>query len=113
MEEQTMITIAYIIVGILQMLVGVPLIFEKIKPNSLYGFRLPKTMSNEEIWYKANKYVGRDFVVAGGIVMISSLIFLIFKSSFSLVETAFIGASILVISVVAILVRGLLYLKKL
>jgi uncharacterized membrane protein len=113
MEEQLMITIAYIVVGILQIIIGIPLIFEKIKPNPLYGFRLGKNMPNEYIWYKTNKYVGRDFVLAGFIIIVLSLIFLIYKSNFSLVETAFIGATILITSVVIILIRGLLHFKKL
>jgi len=44
----------------------------KIKPNWLYGFRLPKTLSDEDICYKTNKYVGRDFIFAGILVIFGS-----------------------------------------
>ncbi|MBN2536122.1 MAG: SdpI family protein [Spirochaetales bacterium] len=57
--------------------VSIPLILDKIKPNQLYGFRTPKTLSSEEIWYKANKYSGMVLLITGIFTLISMLVILI------------------------------------
>ena len=64
--------VIYIIVGFLEIILGLPFLLGKIKPNWLYGFRLPKTLSDEDICYKTNKYVGRDFIFAGILVIFGS-----------------------------------------
>ena len=78
----------YIIVGVMEIILGLPLLFEKIKPNWFYGFRLPKSMSNKEIWYKTNRYVGRDFIVAGIIVIIAALVVLMFQINFDIISSS-------------------------
>ncbi len=45
-------------------MLGAPLILGKVKPNAVYGFRTPKTLSNDEIWYAANRTAGWDMVLA-------------------------------------------------
>ncbi|MBN1798775.1 MAG: SdpI family protein, partial [Spirochaetales bacterium] len=42
-------------VGLLIGGLAIPLILEKIKPNMWYGFKTKKTLSDEKIWYPANK----------------------------------------------------------
>src|SRR5262245_35184035 len=66
------------LIGLVFIAVSLPLIYEKIKPNHWYGFRTPKTFSNERIWYAANKTAGYDLLIAGiaivaGSVLISAL----------------------------------------
>ena len=41
-----------------------PLTLGKIPRNRFYGFRLAKTLENDEIWYRANKVAGRSMLVA-------------------------------------------------
>ena len=55
----------YIIACLVLIGLAVPLIMEKVKPNSLYGFRTPKTFSSEEIWYEANRFSGWTLAIAG------------------------------------------------
>ena len=43
-----------LVVGLLIVGLSIPLIRRRVKPNRLYGFRTPKTMSSEQIWYEAN-----------------------------------------------------------
>ena len=37
---------------------GIPLALKRVEPNSLYGMRIHRTLSNERIWYKANSFGG-------------------------------------------------------
>ena len=113
MSIELLLIIITVLIGILYIIIGVPLLFEKVKPNWLYGFRLPKTLSNDEIWYKSNKYVGREFIVAGIVVVFGSLFLLVFKSSFSIIEITWMGASLLTIPLIVVLIKGVIYLKKL
>lgn len=43
---------------------SVPLILKKVRPNPVYGFRTPRTLSNPEIWYPANAFAGWAMLVA-------------------------------------------------
>jgi SdpI/YfhL protein family len=55
----------YIVGGLVLAGLSIPLILHRIPPNGLYGFRLPVTMSNPDLWYKVNEYSGWRFLVAG------------------------------------------------
>lgn len=56
--------------GVLFVLLGIPLALDKVPPNSLYGFRTPKTQSGPGIWYPANRFAGGSLIVAGAAVAI-------------------------------------------
>jgi len=58
---------------ILIILVSVPLIFEWIPRNGFYGFRTPRTLESDAIWYPANKIAGILFALAGGIWVLAAM----------------------------------------
>ena len=45
-------------------LVSIPLILRVVPPNRIYGFRTPLTLSNRELWFRANRVAGWAFLVA-------------------------------------------------
>lgn len=45
--------------------VSVPLMMGIVPRNRWYGFRTPKTLSSDAVWFEANKIGGRYFVIAG------------------------------------------------
>ena len=55
----------YAFSGLLLAGFSIPLILHKIPPNGLYGFRIPSTLADPELWYKVNAYSGRRFLVVG------------------------------------------------
>lgn len=57
--------ILYVLLGILLCGISVPLIRRRVRPNPIYGIRLPKLMHDEVLWYKANEYGGRMLFAAG------------------------------------------------
>jgi uncharacterized membrane protein len=59
----------YFIAGIALALAGVPLLRGWIPRNRWAGFRVPKTLSNDRIWYEANRIAGRDLMIAGAVIM--------------------------------------------
>ncbi len=91
--------------------ISIPLVFEKIPPNSWYGFRVPKTLSNREIWYKANKFMGKDFILLGGILFIYNLAVFALKPAFA--SSNSINMILLIGGTGVVIIRSLLYLRQL
>lgn len=67
----------FVAVGLLMIGLSVPLIRCRVKPNCLYGFRTPKTLSSERVWYDANAYAGR-MLLRTGIIFIAASVVLYF-----------------------------------
>jgi uncharacterized membrane protein len=55
----------FVAVGALLVGLSIPLVRRRVKPNPWYGFRTPRSMSSERIWYEANAYAGRLAVRLG------------------------------------------------
>ncbi|MCB9674051.1 MAG: SdpI family protein [Alphaproteobacteria bacterium] len=49
--------------ALLFFLISVPLAAGKIPPNRLYGFRTPRTVKDERVWYPTNRIAGRNGIV--------------------------------------------------
>lgn len=64
----------YSIGGLFLAGLSVPLILRKIPPNGLYGFRIPATLNNPELWYKVNRYAGWRLLVVGLGTAVGSII---------------------------------------
>lgn len=45
--------------------VSIPLILKMIPRNSVYGFRVPKTLASDAVWYPANQVSGLALLAAG------------------------------------------------
>lgn len=61
----------------------IPMALQKVKPNGWYGFRTPKTLSNEKIWYEANRVAGIDLTIAGILTIFASIALFFFSGMFS------------------------------
>ena len=46
-----------------------PMILDRVPPNSAYGFRTLKTLSSPEVWYPANRAAGW-FMLAAAVISI-------------------------------------------
>ena len=58
-------TILFTLVGLLFIAISLPHMRRAIKPNPLYGLRIPATFANDWVWYEANAASGRDFTILG------------------------------------------------
>jgi uncharacterized membrane protein len=66
--------VLYMILGLLMVVLAVPLIKRKVKPNGLYGFRVPQTLSDPEVWYAVNAHFGRRLLVTGVATTLAALL---------------------------------------
>lgn len=55
----------YVAAGLALVLLAFPLIRRKAKPNVIYGFRVPKTLTTPDLWYEVNAYFGRWLLASG------------------------------------------------
>ena len=54
--------------------IGLPLVFRKIKPNYFYGYRLSSyVIENDDIWYRINEIGGKHLVIIGCLVAAISI----------------------------------------
>lgn len=54
-------------VALMLMFLAVPLMLKLVPRNWLYGFRTPRTMASDEVWYPANQVCGVTLLIAGAI----------------------------------------------
>ncbi len=59
-----------LVTGIIIAGVSLPLVFRKIPPNGFYGFRTPRTVSDQNIWYQANWFAGWALLLAALVIEI-------------------------------------------
>jgi uncharacterized membrane protein len=60
-----------LLVPLLVIAISVPLILGKVPRNRWYGFRTPKTLSSDAVWYEANRIGGKYLCVAGLIQLVA------------------------------------------
>ena len=113
MDEIFITIIVFFLIGFLFILLGIPLLLEKVKPNWFYGFRTPSTIKNKDLWYKVNKQTGREFIIGGIIVIIGSIFFLTFQSYFNIIEILVILLLLVNLAVIIIIFRGTFLLRRL
>jgi len=53
-----MTTQPFAIPALVLFVIALPLVLGLIPPNSLYGFRTKKTLSDGDVWYRVNRFVG-------------------------------------------------------
>lgn len=63
--EMTTILLLHLGSGVLLVLLSLPLLWGKVPPNGLYGFRTRATLGDPAIWYPANKYAARRLIGSG------------------------------------------------
>lgn len=51
--------------SLLMIAISVPMIQGRVPRNALYGFRTPKTLRSDAVWYPANRFSGRALFQAG------------------------------------------------
>ena len=61
----TTLLVMYVVFGLLLAGLAVPLLLDKVPPNGWYGFRVPSTLYNADLWYKVNRYMARWLLLSG------------------------------------------------
>ncbi len=99
--------------GSIEIGLAIPMILHKVPPNVIYGFRTQKTLSDKEIWYKANEFSGKLLLLAGIIALILAgiLWWLHPKMSFPIMEATSVAG--IFVPLVTVVTGSFLYLRRL
>ena len=106
-----MIAILFVLTSLLLIGVSVPLIQRRVRPNPWYGFRTPKTLESETVWYAANEFSGRMLLRAGVVTLIAALVLAFVP--LSLAAQALANAAVLMVSVLWATAVSFVYLQRL
>ncbi len=112
MEDVILIALLFIMDGILFIALGIPLFRGRVPPNSWYGFRTRKTLSDEKIWYAVNRVAGKDMILAGAVVIVSSSILLLFAGRISSARATAVLVMATLLSVTWMVVHGYSVLRR-
>jgi uncharacterized membrane protein len=112
MKDLILITLLFAADGVVLIALGVPLLKGQVSPNSWYGFRTRKTLSDEKTWYAVNRVAGRDMVAAGAAVIAASLVLLLFGRRVSFETAAAVLVAVTLLSVGWMVLHGFLTLRR-
>jgi uncharacterized membrane protein len=65
MSDVSIAVLIFVAVGIVFIGLGVPLFLGRVPPNSCYGCRTTRSLSDEKIWYAINRVTGRNLNPGG------------------------------------------------
>lgn len=100
-------------VGILFIILSIPVILKMVKPNRWYGFRTPKTLSNERIWYRANYVFGWDLAGAGAVIILAGFMMSDIATHFPDVPAQRLKAVVMVAPLAAAILHTFWVLRRL
>jgi uncharacterized membrane protein len=69
----TLLILLYAGLSVLMIGLSVPLIQGRVKPNAWYGFRIPLTLNDPDIWYLANRYAGQLLLAYALVLLVVTL----------------------------------------
>ena len=108
----TTLLVMYVIFGALLAVLSVPLLLDKVPPNGWYGFRVPSTLYNADLWYKVNRYMAR-WMLLSGIITVAGAVALFFVPGLSVDAYAWLCLLVFSAAFVPGLVLSFRYLRRL
>ena len=108
------LTLIFIADGLIFVAAGIPLFQRRIGPNRWYGFRVPKTMSDEGIWFDANETMGKDLIISGAVMILAAItIHLGCASLLRVDQLAYLNVGVMVAALGVSIIHGFWELRHL
>jgi uncharacterized membrane protein len=73
-SHRTMILSVGLAIGIIIVILAIPLLIKKVKPNRVYGLTFVLAQESNRTWYAANQFFGACLLVAGLITVVGTLV---------------------------------------
>lgn len=99
-------------VGLGFLVIGIPLARKLVPPNSVYGFRVRRTLQDERAWYAVNAAFGKDLIAVGAAGMIAALVGWIVAGSHPGFPAAFVDTGVLVAGSLVAMIHGFAVLRR-
>jgi uncharacterized membrane protein len=95
-------------IGVILIVLAVPLMRRRVKPNDRYGLRLAATFADQWVWYEANACSGRDLFVLGvAVISVAILPPLLIPLTLGISGLCYIVANVVVLGVGIIVVAAI------
>lgn len=98
---------ALLIIGL-----AIPLLKGKIKRNHWYGFRTPKTLSSDAVWYPANREAAANMMLAGVIILLTALVLWLAGRFLTAPQSVITMASVTFFALVGAVVKSFVSLSR-
>jgi uncharacterized membrane protein len=83
-----------------------------VPPNSFYGFRTAKSLSNSKIWYAINRISGIDLLIAGALISLGSLAMLFLGQALKPQQVALALLLLMVFTLSGAALHGYIVLRR-
>jgi uncharacterized membrane protein len=113
MSEVTIFATTLFGAGVLFLGFGIPLFQERVPPNYWYGCRTTKSLSDKKIWYTVNRVTGKNMIVGGMLMTVTSMAMFAFRKSLSPDISALAVIGLLIMSTALMVVNGFRTLRRL
>ena len=112
MSQTILYSLAFCGVGLLFIALSIPLIQERVPPNSFYGFRTAKSLSDSKIWYEINRLSGIDLLIAGALISLGSVAMLFLGHGLQPQQVALALLLLMVFTLSGVALHGYILLRK-
>jgi uncharacterized membrane protein len=68
----TLLLVFFVSAGLLLSALSVPLIWHKVGPNPVYGFRVRQTLDDPAVWYPVNAYAAKGLLCVGLLISVAA-----------------------------------------
>lgn len=108
------IMVPIILLPLCLLLIGLafPMINGTVSRNTTYGFRTRKTLSNDQIWYQANKFCGKAISISVCISFVLLMIIIIYGLRNPRVELDYWAVASLSVPLIIALIASYIYLGQ-
>ena len=111
MSERTVAVGFFAFLGLLLIGLALPLLRRKVPPNRWYGFRVPLTLKDPDVWYAVNAWAARWLSMAGVELFVGALLGLLLPAAW--LPAYLLALSVLlIVGVLLILVFGVRYARS-
>jgi uncharacterized membrane protein len=94
-------------------ILSIPLILQKVRPNCFYGVRTRKTMPDEAVWYKANKFFGCGMLISSLFSLVVLIVVVLIPDVVSVIIINKLGGLVVVLPVGVLVIISFFYFRKL
>jgi hypothetical protein len=104
--------VLYLFSGGLLFFLALPLLNSRVPPNPFYGFRIPSTLRDPQLWYAVNRFGAVRLITAAASLVIASVL-LYFLPGISVDQYALACLAVFGTVFTAGLIQSLRYLRSL
>ncbi|MGB9750555.1 MAG: SdpI family protein [Caldisericia bacterium] len=103
--------ISLFIINLTMIIAGIATYFSE--PNYFIGLRTTDTLSDERVWYKANKFSGKLFIIFGIVMLFITILFAVFKLTDFIIYLVYVNLNVLLGLAIISGVYAHIYAKRL